>query len=182
MRGVSVTNGDSFHEDPAPADAVIKAHYERLRRLCRLLLADRQEADEVVQEVFVKALETARTGGRPKDWDRWLTRVAVNACRDRRRAGWWRRFRWATDPIDQVHIEADARDPDRAAMDAELRDRIWDVYRRLPERQQQVFVLRQVEQWSTDEVADALGITPGSVKRHLFRAIRQLRVGLGGDR
>jgi RNA polymerase sigma factor (sigma-70 family) len=51
----------------------------------------------------------------------------------------------------------------------------------LPARQQEVFVLRHVEEWSTDEVARALEITPGSVKRHLFRAIRHLRVALGGN-
>jgi len=64
----------------------------------------------------------------------------------------------------------------------EERRRIWHVFRRLSPRQQEVFVLRQVEGWSTDEVADSLGLTSGSVKRHLFRAIHQLRAALKGTR
>jgi RNA polymerase sigma-70 factor (ECF subfamily) len=132
--------------------------------------------------VFLKAVQVARALDPPNDWDRWLTRVAINACRDRRRAGWWRRFRWSTDPIDRLELPAETRDPDRLAIDAQLRDRLWRAFRVLPGRQQEVFVLRQVEQWSTDEVAEALQITTGSVKRHLFRAIRHLRLSLGGDR
>jgi RNA polymerase sigma-70 factor (ECF subfamily) len=128
----------------------------------------------------LKAIETARTLGAPNDWDRWLTRVAVNACRDRRRAGWWRRFRWRSDSIDELGLRAETLEPDQAAIDAQVRDRIWRAFRTLPARQQEVFVLRHMEEWSTDEVARALEITSGSVKRHLFRAIRHLRVALGG--
>jgi RNA polymerase sigma-70 factor, ECF subfamily len=135
----------------------------------------------VVQEVLVKAVEVARTGEPPHNWDRWLTRVAVNACRDRRRAGWWRWFRWRTESIDRLDLPAEMGEPDRVAIDAEVRDRVWRAFRTLPGRQQQIFVLRHVEQWSTDEVAEALQITAGSVKQHLFRAIRHLRAALGGN-
>lgn len=130
----------------------------------------------------MKAVQAARALGPPNDWDRWLTRVAVNACHDRRRAGWWRQFRWRTDSIDELELPDEAKGPDRAAIDAELRERLWGAFRTLPSRQREVFALRQVEQWSTDEVAEALQITTGSVKRHLFRAIRHLRTALGGER
>jgi len=80
----------------------------------------------------LKAVQVARALDPPNDWDRWLTRVAINACRDRRRAGWWRRFRWGTDSIDRLELPAKTRDPDRLAIDAQLRDRLWRAFRALP--------------------------------------------------
>ena len=72
--------------EPSPSqDTIVTAHYGRLRRLCRLMLGDPQEAEDVVQDVFLKAHEAERLGRPPMDWGAWLTRVAVNACRDRRR-------------------------------------------------------------------------------------------------
>ncbi len=52
----------------------------------------------------------------------------------------------------------------------------------LPDSQREVFVLRHIEERSTEEVAEVLGLSPGSVKRHLFRAIRGLRESLGDAR
>ncbi len=69
--------------------------------------------------------------------------------------------------------------PERAALDAVGRERIGRVFRQLPARQREAVVLRYVEGWSTREVADELGVTTGSVKRHLFRAVQRLRAALG---
>src|SRR6266849_2351958 len=90
-------------------EALVDAHYGRLRRLCELLLGDRQEAEEVVQDVFMKACEAGARSETPNDWAAWLTRVTVNACRDRRRAGWWMRFRrWsdANTPDQQTQVRS----------------------------------------------------------------------------
>jgi RNA polymerase sigma-70 factor (ECF subfamily) len=65
---------------------------------------------------------------------------------------------------------------------AETRRRIWIAFRALPRRQQEVFALRHIEEQSTLAVAEALGLNPGSVKRHLFRAVRALRRSLGDAR
>ena len=76
-------------------------------------------------------------------------------------------------------MAAEDPSPVEAAIGEETRRRIWLAFRGLPGRQREVFVLRHVEEWSTEEVASALGLSPGSVKRHLFRAIRRLRQTLG---
>jgi len=57
---------------------------------------------------------------------------------------------------------------------------VWEEFRRLSARQQEVFTLRQLEGWSTEEVAASLGLSPGSVKRHLYRAVHGLRAALRG--
>ena len=159
-------------------DAVC-SHTARLRRLCGLLLGDSQEAEEVVQEVFVKALESERRQGPPTEWGPWLTRIAVNTCRDRRRAGWWQRFRQWSDQIELVPLADRGLTPEDAAIGSEERHRIWQAFRALPDRQREVFALRHVEDWSGPEIAAALGLSEGTVKRHLFRAVHRMRRILG---
>ncbi len=165
---------------PSPEDeALIHAHYGRLRRLCDLLLGDREESEEVVQDVFMKAYEASARSAAPIDWPAWLTRVAINACRDRHRASWWMRFRRRSDRIEERPVPSEGPSPADAAIGKETRRRIWAAFRGLSARQREVFVLRHLEEWSTAQVASALGLSPGSVKRHLFRAIRHLRQALG---
>ena len=163
-------------------DALFTAHYGRLRRLCRLLLGDPQEAEDVVQDVFLKAHEAERVAQAPANWGAWLTRVAVNACRDRHRAGGWMQFRRRGSRPDEVALVAKTPAPSEAAISEETRRRIWAAFRELPRRQQEVFVLRYIDEQTTPDVAAALGLSEGSVKRHLFRAVRHLRVSLREDR
>lgn len=165
--------------EPAPRqDLLVTVHYGRLQRLCRLLLGDPQEADDVVQDVFLKAHQAERLGQVPANRGAWLTRVAVNGCRDRRRAGGWMRFRLRGARLDEVPLVALTH----VAISEDTRRRIWIAFRTLPRRQQEVFALRHIEEQSTLAVAAALGLSPGSVKRHLFRAVRALRRSLGNAR
>ena len=157
-------------------------HYARLRRLCAALLGDRQEAEEVVQEVFLKAWEAELGAGAPRDWGAWLRRVAVNACHDRRRAGWWFRFRRRSEQAEDLPLLASERGPAELALGAEARKRIWNAFDRLPVRQREVFLLRYIEDMSMAEIAAALSVSSGSVKRHLFRAVHRLRAVLGSVR
>jgi RNA polymerase sigma-70 factor, ECF subfamily len=159
-------------------EALYRAHGGHVRRLSRLLLNDPQDAEEVSQEVFTKLYQEYRRGG-ARAWGPWLNRVTVNACLDRRRSAWWRWRRDAATELDEAALASEWLSPEDEAVGQQMQGRIWRAYRRLPRRQREVFVLRQVEGWSTDEVARALGLRSGSVKRHLFRAVRSLRRALG---
>ena len=154
--------------------ALVDAHYDRVLRLCRLLLGDHHEAQEVAQETFLK-LHVHYASADVLDWRAWLTRVAVNGVRDRQRAGWWPRWRRRTDPLDDARLVADAPLPDVAADAKESYRRIQAAFERLPRRQREVFALRQLEGLSTAATAAALRLSEGSVKRHLYRAIDTLR-------
>lgn len=160
-------------------EALYAKHSARVMRLARLLLDDLQEARDVAQEVFVKLLRRAQAPDPPSEWGGWLTRVTVNTCRDRRRAGWWRWWR-RHESAEELGLEAPEPTPERVALSREEQERIWRAFRRLPRRQREVFALRHVEGWSTEAVAAALGLHTGSVKRHLFRAVGSLRKELGG--
>jgi len=167
-------------DDQPGHEALVDAHHGRLLRLCRLLLRDPEEAKDVVQDVFMQAYAAQTQSRAPGDWAAWLTRVAINACHDRRRAGWWTRFRRSSARIEEIPLVAADPSPADRALSEETRRHIWLAFDKLPDRQRQVFVLRYIEDLSTAEVAATLGLSSGSVKRHLFRAIRRLRVTLRG--
>lgn len=162
---------------PATYEEIYVTHHARVVRLCRLLLADAHEAEEVGQEVFLKLHQARQRGVPPRACGPWLTTVAVNACHDRRRSGWWRWWRERGEPLDE-QVASRAGTPEDAAVARERRERIWRGLQRLSRRQREVFVLRQIEGWSTIEVAEMLGLSVGSVKQHLFRAVGELRVAL----
>ncbi len=155
-----------------------REHHGRVLRLCRLLLLHPDDAEDAAQEVFVRALGYWGEHGAPESWSRWLTRVAVNICRDRRRSGWWRRRSRSPEEFDESEYADDRPMLEQEAIKHEQYARIWQRFRKLSRRQQEVFALRYFEGWSTEDTGRALGLTAGSVKRHLSRAIQNLRKSL----
>lgn len=164
-----------------PYETLYREHRDRIDRLCRVLLADADEADDVAQEVFAKLHHATATERRAMDWRAWLSRVAVNACRDRRRSGWWRWWRERGLVLDEGALRGAVRTPEDEVIGRETQARVWAAIRRLPPRQREVFALRQLDGHSTNEVAMILGIGAGSVKTHLFRAVHELRRAMGDD-
>lgn len=139
------------------------------------------DAQGVVQEVLLKLLKVSRSPYRPMAWEPWLTRVTRNACYDHRRSGWWKWWRAAPAArVEVVECPSLGLTLEDEALTREWQVHLWQAFQALPARQREVFALRYVEGWSTAAVAEALGLTVGSVKRHLFRAVRRLRETLGG--
>lgn len=154
-------------------ERIYRAHKARILNLCRLLLRDSDEAEDVAQEVFLRAFERIGSQEAPTVWEAWLVRVAVNACRDRQRSAWWKSRRKPGD-LDELAPWLSPSSEDRARS-KEWQSRVWEALRALNSRQRNVFVLRYIEGWSTNDVAETLGLTAAAVKTHLFRAVRHLR-------
>lgn len=169
---------------PVSYEGLYNAHYGEVLRLCRLLLANHHDAEEVAQEVFLKMYQELQHMNQAQlmIWRPWLMRVSVNACRDRRRSGWWKLWRDANEEYEEASHPSSDRTPEEALLGRETQGRIWRAFQRLSARQREVFVLRYVDEWSTAEVAEMLGLTTGSVKRYLFRAVHHLRRVLGERR
>ena len=103
----------------------------------------------------------------------WLLRATLNRCRDLARS-WWRRH---AQSFDALGIEVPQAEKDDAPWtDAQL----WEAVQRLPERYRAVVHLRYVEQLPADAIAAACGISESAVRTRLSRAMRKLRVHLGG--
>lgn len=170
----SVADGVPDYED------LYRTHHDRISRLCRFLLSDPDEADDVTQEVFLKLFRQHQQKDRAMAWGPWLTTVTVNACRDRRRSAWWKWGRVWSDELNEADMPSGAPTPEQVALSRECQRRVWDCFRQLSARQREVFVLRHLEGYSTEETAAVLGTRPGSVKRHLFRAVQHMRTALRG--
>jgi RNA polymerase sigma-70 factor (ECF subfamily) len=144
-----------------------------------VLLADEDRAADVAQEVFAKLHQAWATDPRTIEWP-WLTRGSERLPRSAA-LGWWRWWRERGVDLDSAGLRSTVRTPEAEVIGRETQLRIWAAIRRLPLRQREVFALRQMEGLSTDAVAAALGITAGSVKQHLFRAVAHLRRAVGDD-
>ena len=174
VQGVTVT-------DDVEALVVELFHREgrSLVRLARLFVDDRDAAEDIVQEAF---LRLARHAGRIDTRDRapaYLRSIVLNLARDHNRRGL----------VSLRHQEAAGREvdvaedvADRLARSVE-HVRVLDAVRRLPIRQRDCIALRYFEELSIDTIADTLGLSANSVKTHLRRAFgnleRLLEAGTG---
>ena len=172
----------SVRDDVPEYNELYQAHRGRVLRLCRLLLSDADEADDVSQEVFLKLFRQHQLSGRTIAWGPWLTKVTVNACRDRRRSGWWKWWRERHQAFEEAELPGHGFTPEQEVLSRERRRDVWRSFQQLSSRQQEVFVLRHLEGFPTAEVAEILGVSPGSIKRHLYRAVHQMRKALRGLR
>lgn len=157
----------------------------RATRVAYHYLRDAHDADEAVQDAFVKVF-THITGYREElPFEVWFTRILINGCLDLRKAR-ARRLRWTVQPSsrpDVLPVEPTAPQPGPEAqlMSSERARRIGAAVEQLPDRQRTVFTLCHLAEQSTREVGQALGLSEATVRVHLFRAVRKLRTILGRD-
>jgi RNA polymerase sigma-70 factor (ECF subfamily) len=164
------------------SDLVVR-HQRRGVRIALHYLRNAADADEAVQDAFVKAYLHFATFREDLPFEVWFTRILINGCLDRLKAR-RRRERWiAPTPVDASGVERDPAEylPSRAAspedqvLSAERRRQLLGALSRLPERQRLVFTLSHLEGRSSRDVSSMTGLNESTVRVHLFRAIRRLR-------
>jgi RNA polymerase sigma-70 factor (ECF subfamily) len=161
-------------------DALYDRYKTEVFHFACYLARDRGEAEDLFQEVWLRAVKHPPERRAGEDLKPWLLTVLVNLHRDRLRRNRIRRLfliRAAERKKDGPEETGD--DPVREAESAVLQKNISTAIGRLPERQRQVFLLKEVEGLRQAEIADVLGISAGTVKSLLFRAARRLRKELG---
>jgi len=163
---------------------LMERHHVRIYRIALSYLRDRDEAQDAVQETFVKAYQGAARWDGSSEVAPWLSRIAVNHAIDRYRSG--RRRLRAESPLDELdfgeRVATAAPSPERRAIDHEAGERISAALLGLPARQRAVVVLRLYEEMNLEEIARALDMSLGTVKSSLHRALRRMRVTLAGLR
>jgi len=148
--------------DDAAFDELYERHVGRVYALCVRLTADPARAEELTQDVFIRAWRKIESFRGESEFSSWLHRLTVNLVLDRQRAEG--RARARTRPLD-VMLAPAASGPEGA--------RWVDLERaiaRLPERARVALVLYAVEGYAYREIAEAMGIAIGSVKAHIHRA------------
>ena len=169
---------------------IVSRQQRRASRIAWHYLRDVAEADEAVQDAFVKAYTHIKSFQRHLSFEVWLTRILINGCLDRQKAR-TRRARWMM-PVadagrrDQDTIERATRPSDRSPeaqlIAREWRDQVMAAVHKLPDRQRLVFMLCHYSDHSTRDVAEMTGLNESTVRVHLFRAIRKLRTAMEGQR
>lgn len=131
-------------------------------RLCILYLGDRQLAEDAFQETFIKAWKK-RDGFRGECSEKtWLTRIAVNTCRDMLRSGWFRMMRRSR-PVEELFDLA-------AEGDFQEETAVRDAVMRLPGAYREVVLLYYDQEMKIREIAEAIGLSQNTVSTRLRRA------------
>ncbi|HEV7147576.1 MAG TPA: SigE family RNA polymerase sigma factor [Pedococcus sp.] len=172
---------DEVGSGPSAADAAVAelyaAHWAGLVRLAWLLLHDDQAAEEVVQDAFIAVHRRWGSLRNPDSAAAYLRRAVVNGARsDLRHRGVQERYlaRLRGEPIGPGGTHAEVSAEDRA-LDVEATQSMIVALGRLPQRQREVLTMRYYLDLSEGEIADALGISTGSVKAHAHRGLASLR-------
>jgi len=166
---------------------LVAVHQRRAVRIAYQYLRDAAEADEAVQDAFVKVF--AHIGSYREAWpfEVWFTRILINGCLDRRKAR-VRRDRHFV-PAEEATAADEARpgfgarsplDPEARLLARERREKLAAAIDRLDGRQRTVFMLCHYGDCSPREVSAITGLNESTVRVHLFRAARKLRGLLGG--
>ncbi len=167
--------------DPEACACMIKKFAPRVYAIAIRMLNDPNDAEEVLQETFISACKNIHRFEERSALNTWLHRIATNAALMHLRKHKHRELS-LDDPIeiqggDDVYREV--RDatlaPDDHAMNSEIRDVLEKAIASLPETLRTVFILREVEGYSTEETANMLGISISATKVRLHRARLRLR-------
>lgn len=170
VAGVVITSEARPATDEARLAALFEAHHVRLYRLARRLVATPDEARDLVQDAFLRAVRApASVPAGTTAEEAWLVRVLVNLCRDRwRRAATRKRFEAANHAESRAVISSD---PEAVFV---AQTTIWRALRELAPRRRAVLVLHELEGASVADVAALLGVAAVTVRWHLSMGRREL--------
>lgn len=169
--------------DPAALAELMRRNNRRLYRAAWGILRNEQEAEDAVQDSYLKAFAALDKFRGEAALTTWLTRIVINEALMRRRRG--RRLVLGADnvvPLRRPGAAASARDhepgaetPETAAMRSRMRLFLQAEIADLPEEQRAVFVLRAVEEFSVEETAQLLDVNQQTVRTRYLRARRRLQ-------
>jgi len=168
---------------------IVVRNNQRLFRTAWSVLRHHNDAEEVVQEAYLKAFASIATYSGKSSLSTWLTRITLNAALDFRRASERRRAAFEAQDIsmieDQMAVrrtnESPAQAPEIQLGRLELARTLKAAIARLPDPYRSVFVLRDVEGMSARETAEVTTLNEATVKTRLFRARQLLRQDLEPD-
>lgn len=161
--------------DARAFDLLMRRYLPRARVVARRLMQDPDDADDLVQDAFLRALDRIASFDVGRAFGPWFNRLLVNTGIDLRRKQTVRRTE-AHDPETFAGRSSPVLDAERA----ELRQSLGEALEKLPDRQRLVVTLFEIDGYSTEEVASMLSVSQVTVRWHLHQARRTLREALKG--
>jgi len=155
----------------------MRRYNQRLYRVCRVILRDDAEAEDVMQDAYVRAYEHLDQFAGKAAFSTWLTRIAIHEALARKRR------RGRLEELDAMPMNGESMSimkssdpsPEAGTAASQARELLEDAIERLPENYRTVVVMREVEEMSVADTAISLGVTEAVVKTRLHRAHAMLR-------
>jgi RNA polymerase sigma-70 factor (ECF subfamily) len=175
-------------DDSGLFELIMRRYNRRLFRIARGILGDDAEAEDAVQDAYIRAYRKLGQFRGPGGFGGWLCQIASNEALMRRR----RRVRLAAAPLSaldepsnqeaaMIDPHTPAANPEAALHEDQLRRLLEQAIDGLPDVYRSAFVLREVEQLSVAETARCLGVEPATVKTRVHRARRLLQENLSAE-
>jgi len=164
-------------------EALVEQHRPRIFRFILASLRDKESAENLTQDCFVRAYQARNQFRGASSAGTWLMQIAANLVRSHEASGrlkfWRRTLRADVDLSDARDWISDRQvSPEQMAAAKQQVERIWKVAGRLSGKQRTVFLLRFVEDLDLLEIGAVTGMKEGTVKTHLFRALKSVRAAL----
>jgi RNA polymerase sigma-70 factor (ECF subfamily) len=161
-------------------ESVVALYQPRVFRFLLATLRDRDAAETLTQETFLRAWSARASFREDCSLATWLIRIALNLARDHTRTGRFRFWKRVTaSAVDVAEVAAFVPAHDRSAEDHLIAQQqvaeIWQTVNGLSDRQRSVFLLRFLEEMEIPEIASVTGLPLGTVKSHLYRALAIIR-------
>lgn len=160
---------------------LVERHQQNVYFLALDLSGNRQDAEDISQEVFLKAYRSLENFRGDAKLSSWLYRITVNCFMDTRRRKKLATVPLQSDTYEENNLEsvaisdADPPEPIEKIQSSALQKHIQNALRQLSPRERMVFVLRHYQELPLKEIGDMLEIAEGTVKTLLFRAIKRLQ-------
>ncbi len=162
--------------------ALVETHSRGVFRLAFRMTGNEQDAEDVVQESFLRAYRQLGRFESRANFGTWLYRIVSNCSVDLMRSKQARHDQVRGDSLDQdgaVQLPAAASpDPERIAQSTEIDRRVQHALRKLSPLERAAFTLRHYEGRSIDEISETLGLGTSAAKHSVFRAVKKLRLAL----
>jgi RNA polymerase sigma-70 factor, ECF subfamily len=159
-------------------DIIMRRYNQRLYRMARAILRDDSEAEDVMQDAYVRAYEHLSQFAGRAQFSTWLTRIAIHEAlgrsKKRKRTGQFGTME-SGDGDTEVNVAATSLNPEQETSVAELGKALEGAILAIPDQYRLVLMMRDVEQLSTSETAAALELSEDNVKVRLHRARAMVR-------
>jgi RNA polymerase sigma-70 factor, ECF subfamily len=162
--------------------ALVERHSRAVFRLAHRMTGSAQDAEDVVQETFLKAYRQLSRFESRANFSTWLHRIAVNCSIDLIRSRPHREAAHDGADLDQLgtdqRVQSTQVSPERLMLSTEVQDRVTNAMSSLSAMERAAFALRHFEGQSIEEISHALGLKANATKHSIFRAVKKMRVAL----
>lgn len=152
---------------------LVEEHQKSLLDMCYIYLRDRELAEDAVQETFLKAYKSMSSFRGESKEKTWLTKIAINTCRDMKRSAWFIHVNRGITPEDLPVIASE--NFNQNAID------VANAIMQLPDKYKEVILLHYFQEMKMSDIASIIGITTSVVSRRIKKAHEALHAVLGKE-